>query len=164
MTVSRGRCNLPGRGSSCHQEIPRIRTALSNQGIGHGYRLNRRKDTAYFDRCLELKQHRLFKEDFSSLETKPSDLRLEQLDVLSAIFQQFVDDLVDVHLLSCIHARWKSDNLNNSKIKYGRLAINLGLGICFFVCTSVWLTFIDIEKSLGHENNGSHQMGMQRLI
>ena len=116
MTVSRGRCNLPGRGSSCHQEIPRIRTALSNQGIGHGYRLNRRKDTAYFDRCLELKQHRLFKEDFSSLETKPSDLRLEQLDVLSAIFQQFVDDLVDVHLLSCIHARWKSDNLNNSKI------------------------------------------------
>jgi hypothetical protein len=89
----------------------------------------------------------LFKEDFAGLETEAADLRLKELDVLAPIFQQLVDDLVDVHLLSRVHARWKNDNLNNRKIKYGRVTNILRPALFHSGSAGFWITQLKGRKN-----------------
>ena len=107
MTAFRGPRNLPGTDSSCLPGILRIRTALSNRGIVRVCLLSGRKDTANFDRRFKLEQHGLFEKDLFGFEAQSAHFRFEQLHVLASIFQQLVDDLVDINLFGCIHLNGK---------------------------------------------------------
>ena len=59
--------------------------------------------TTNFDGCLEFEEHGLFEEDFSGFDTESSDFWLEQFDIFASILEKFVDDLIDVDLVSCVH-------------------------------------------------------------
>lgn len=113
LIVFHGPHSLPETGSSYLPETQHIRKALSNRGIVRVCLLNVARCTAYFDGCFELEEHGLFEEDLSGFETESPNFWLEQFDILAAIFEQFVDDFIDIYLFGYAHCEMEKDyNLN----------------------------------------------------
>lgn len=70
----------------------------------------------YLDGCFQLQQDRLRYEDFSCLGTEETNLRLQELDLLSRPatphFQKTINDRVQVHFLVShdeVFLEWKTD-------------------------------------------------------